>query len=562
MARWLVLSVWRATCKSLLLITGTTNQRRCSFGWAQAFEGSAERAAETRGLTCSEALRAAVVQDDHTTGSEANADRHHHTPHSKRRRSHISGSSCCLRAESKHERKRVGLREGQTAEVLQQSSRLRLQVRAEASAIRAALAEAEAAGAALQQCAHAGARALRQALARSEAECAALRERARKETSALRATITEAQARDAAICARTYAEAAALTTVAEAEGAATEDRAREEAHMLRAQLAEAEAELAALCSRPAAMDLMGDDNEVKVDPGHERMLPLSYASRWEVHTMYMCRLLQTCADKSVIFRVERGKELDSIVKKALSLQPAQLKQSMRVDFVAAGAKPNSKLKEKGVYAGGLTKEMFSLLWDEMQGVGQQRSAAVTGAARCDPVAWFRPECEEGASCLLPLTDAEIERDPKIADEAQDVYTAFGVMVAKFVVEDVYRDIAAISGENHACLRITPDARGVAYAARNQITMDMVLDESVAIAGAQEPVTLDNVEDFVRKLCFNQYMKPRAKALYWITQGFGSHDTHFPTLSMFTREELREMYSGNETVSEADFVACLSFEARQ
>ncbi|KAG5184390.1 hypothetical protein JKP88DRAFT_163345, partial [Tribonema minus] len=76
---------------------------------------------------------------------------------------------------------------------------------------------------------------------------------------------------------------------------------------------------------------------------------------------------------------------------------------------------------------------------------------------------------------------------------------------------------------------------------------------------QAPVTLDNVEDFVRKLCFNQYMKPRAKALYWITQGFGSHDTHFPTLSMFTREELREMYSGNETVSEADFVACLSFE---
>ncbi|KAG5184389.1 hypothetical protein JKP88DRAFT_163346, partial [Tribonema minus] len=76
---------------------------------------------------------------------------------------------------------------------------------------------------------------------------------------------------------------------------------------------------------------------------------------------------------------------------------------------------------------------------------------------------------------------------------------------------------------------------------------------------QAALTLGNVEDFVRKLCFNQYMRPRAKALYWIRQGFSRHDTHFPTLSMFTRPELREMYSGNETVSEADFVACLNFK---
>ncbi|KAG5192741.1 hypothetical protein JKP88DRAFT_146954, partial [Tribonema minus] len=74
-----------------------------------------------------------------------------------------------------------------------------------------------------------------------------------------------------------------------------------------------------------------------------------------------------------------------------------------------------------------------------------------------------------------------------------------------------------------------------------------------------PVTLENVQGFVRRLCCNQYIKPRAKALDWIKQGFSRHSMHLPTLNSFTRQELRDMYSGNETVSEADFIECLSFE---
>ncbi|KAG5185148.1 hypothetical protein JKP88DRAFT_313115 [Tribonema minus] len=207
-------------------------------------------------------------------------------------------------------------------------------------------------------------------------------------------------------------------------------------------------------------------------------LSLPFDQRWEVHTVHMDALLSSLEGKHintcVVFKVTRGRVLHDVVKKALQLQMKQMRQRIAVEFVRAPTARGKKAwTEDGVDEGGLTKEMFGsrsllsaaalprpagIFWDALQGTGEGAAAALnTGADTASaPVRWFKPN--DDSEALLPLTDDEVAAlsldDARqcvrcaflsgvaelrcvvavLALQAEDVYKAFGIMLAKLVIE--------------------------------------------------------------------------------------------------------------------------------
>lgn len=90
------------------------------------------------------------------------------------------------------------------------------------------------------------------------------------------------------------------------------------------------------------------------------------------------------------------------------------------------------------------------------------------------------------------------------------------------LQDVYADIAAIAGDSHVGLRITPDAAGVAYAAANHVHMDMVTDDIDEVS--RESQLQMNVD--VLRLCDHQHRMQNPLLL-------GASRVELPTTSTWT-----------------------------